>query len=178
VPKSVARTFGAGEGVIAWVLVNLDGQAQAVVVDPDLDPRVGRTRDHLDVAGPHLGLEPVLDRVLHQRLQQHRRHGSAFERRGQLQSPTQPRPHAQRHDLQVGAQLRELPAKRHRLGLRRRQRAAQVDDEPVDHGLGAIRVLAHQPAQIGQGVEEHVRLELRAQQAKLRLDRQALCLGS
>ena len=97
---------------------------------------------------------------------------------GQVQPEGQARPHAQRHDVQVGAQLGELPTQGHRLGLRRGQRTAQVDDQLVDHRLGPIDVLAHQRAQVGQRVEEHVRLELRPQQAQLGLDRQALRLGA
>jgi hypothetical protein len=176
--QSGARTFGVPGGVGARVVVPVLGQAQPAVVDADLDARVDGACRHLDVAGADLGFEPVPDRAFHQRLQQHRRHRGVIQRGRQVQPPAQPGPHAQRHDLEVGAQLGELAAERHRFGPRRGQRPAQVDDQPVDHRLGAVRVLAHQPAQVGQRVEQHVRFELRAQQAQPRLDRQALRVGA
>jgi hypothetical protein len=54
------------------------------------------------------------------------------------------------------------------------QRAAQEGDQAVQHGLCACWLKADQHAQIGQGVEQHMRLELRLQQPQLRFGQFAL----
>ncbi|OEZ30055.1 hypothetical protein AO062_14830 [Variovorax boronicumulans] len=57
-------------------------------------------------------------------------------------------------------------------------RAAQVDDQLVDHALGLSRVFVDERAQSRQRVEQHVGLELRAQQPQFRFGGQALGVGS
>ena len=58
--------------------------------------------------------------------------------------------------------------------VEQRQRGAQVAVHVVQHDLGARRVDADQRAQVGQRVEQHVRLELRLQQLELVLGGGAL----
>lgn len=121
-----------------------------------------------------MAFQPVLDGVLHQRLQQQRRHLQRRQFVRQVQRHLQPRSHADLHQRQVVVQAREFVGQRVFIGPARGQCAAQEGDQPVQHGLGACRVQTDQHAQIGQRVEQHVRLELALQQAQLRLGGLAL----
>jgi hypothetical protein len=153
-------------------------QAETRIRDGDLERAVGLPRDDLDRPVADLRLEPMLDRILDERLQQHRRHAGLLQRLGEVEPPCEPRSHPQRHDLEVRAQLREFAGERRRVLPRCRQRAAQVDDQLVDHRLREPRVDVDERAQVRERVEQHVRFELRAQQPQLRLEREALRLGA
>ena len=131
----------------------------------------------MDVATPHLRLQPVADGVFYQRLQQQRRHRCALQALGQIQCESQAWAHAHRHDLQVIGQAGKLIGQRVQCGACTAQRGAQVGDQVVQHGLGARRVGGDQHAQVGQGVEHHVGFELRLQQLEPRLSGIALGLG-
>ena len=109
----------------------------------------------------------MTNRVFDQRLQQQRGHRALRQFRRQLQAVLQARPHAHRDQFQVVAQAFELGLQAVRGGARGRQGGAQVGIEPVQHLGGGNRIGGNQRAQIGQRVEQHVRLELGLQQFEL-----------
>ena len=126
-----------------------------------------------DAAALHLGLQAMLDAVFYQGLQQQGRHRLVAQCIGQVQGELQPRPHADGHELQVVVQAGKLigqgvagAACRRARG---RERGPQVGNHVVQHGLGPGRVEADQRPQVGQGVEQHVRLQLRFEQLELGL---------
>ena len=72
------------------------------------------------------------------------------------------------HQREVVVDARELVGQR-MLGLAARgERGAQEGDQVVEHLLRARRVGRDQRAQVGQRVEQHVRLELRLQHVQPR----------
>ena len=123
---------------------------------------------HPDGAATGLGFQPVLDRVLDQGLQCHRRQRQLLQARRHVNLQVQPRAHADPEDLQVGTGALQLHAQGgHRL-VHARQRAAQVLDQVAEHLLGPGRIGAGQHLGVGQGVVEEVRLDLRVQQVQPR----------
>jgi hypothetical protein len=81
---------------------------------------------------------------------------------GRCRSYVQALAHADGHQLQVVAQAVELGLQRMRGAARRVERGAQVGDHVVQHLLRPRRIDRDQHAQVGQRVEQHVRLELRS----------------
>ena len=155
--------------------------AEAAVAHGEQQPRAIACGAELDVPALDLGLQAMADGVFHQRLQQQRRHRQRGQLRWKPQLRVQARPHAHGHQRQVVVEPRELVGQRVRAGARGRQRGAQEGDQPVEHGLRARRVQRDQHAQVGQRVEQHVRLELRLQQPQLglaRLPRQQLAAAA
>ena len=111
----------------------------------------------------------MFDAVFNQRLQQQRGHRAVGQGRGQRQLKTQPGPHAHGHQFKVVVQAVKLGAQGVGGGPRRLQRGPQVVHQTVKHVGGALGIQRDQRAQVGQRVEQHVRLELALQQLELRL---------
>src|SRR5690606_1432948 len=77
-------------------------EALAVVGHRDRHLAIAAARADPDRAARGARLEAVLDRVLDQRLQHHRRERRGAELRGNVHLHLQPRPHADAQDLEVG----------------------------------------------------------------------------
>jgi hypothetical protein len=125
-----------------------------------------------DLQPPALGLrfQAMLDRILHQSLQHHRREQRRLQalrhRNDGLEAPF----HANGHDLEEGAREVHLLAKRGPAALAHlRHGGAQVADEALLHLRGARRVGQDELVDARQGVEQEMRLDLRLQRFHARL---------
>ena len=83
-------------------------------------------------------LEAVLDCVLHQRLQQHRRQRCGLQRRINLKPKLQPLAHADLDEFKVMPQQFHFLFDRAFLRAARRKALPQVGDEVVQHQVGAL----------------------------------------
>ena len=137
---------------------------------------VGGLGAYRDAPARELGLQPVADGVFHQRLQQQRWHAGLGQRRGQVERVAQARAHAHGHEGEVVVQPRELIGQGVAFAARGAERGAQVVDQTVQHVPGPLRVGGDERAQIGQRVEQHVRLQLCLQQLEPGLGSGALRL--
>jgi len=110
--------------------------------------------------------DPVLDRVLHQRLQDHRRHQAVGRIAGHVVLKGETRPEAHPLHRQEGTHQRDLLRQRHlALGIHAQAAAEEVRQlqghatrrRRIDRGQGADRI---------QAVEQEVRVDLGAQHAQ------------
>ncbi len=129
-----------------------------------------------------LGLQPVLDGVLHQALQHHRRKLGREQAVGHVDHRVQAFFHAHLQDLEVGpydGQFATQVARAAGIGLAHRGHArTQQRDQVLLHARRARRVGLDQVVDRGQRVEQEVRLHLGLHRRHARLDHLALqCLG-
>jgi hypothetical protein len=119
----------------------------------------------------------VLDRVLDQRLDHHRRELGRQQPFGHRDVDLQAVFHPHLQDLEVGPDHRHLAAEvvRGRMSLaHRRHRGAQQRDQVLLHLARALRVGLDQVVDRGQRVEQEVRLDLRLHRRHARFDDLAL----
>ena len=127
--------------------------------------------------------DPVLDRVFHERLQQHGRNREVKHSWFDIEPHPQALlvPHLLEGEIVVhGAQL---VLEGHRLKLARLQRVAQQIGELGDGLAGPVGVLVNQPTQRVERIEDEMRIDLRLERPQFRLFHaggkpQALDLGT
>ncbi|MPN19115.1 hypothetical protein SDC9_166481 [bioreactor metagenome] len=129
-----------------------------------------------NVAAGQLGLQSMANAVLHQRLQQQGWHGQCGQFGGQRQGVAEPVAHADLHQGQIVGQQGKFAGKTMGAAARAGQRGTQVGDQMVEHLLRTWRIACNQHAKIGQGVEQHMWLQLGLQQTQPRFGGLALGL--
>ena len=159
----------------ADAVVALGHEAHAVVHDVDRELAVDDLGVDLDPAAGGLRLQAVLDRVLHERLQHHRRKYRGPQALRHVDRGLEAFLHAHRHDLQERAREIDLLAERRPATLAHlRHRRAQVADEALLHPGRARGIGADQLVDACERVEQEMRLDLRLQRLHPRLERRPL----
>ena len=125
-----------------------------------------RNPDH---AALDLRLQTMLDGVLNNRLQQHRRQRRTLQVVRKMQFKLQPVSHTNLEQFEVVSQQVELLLHGARLRAARGQTLSQIGDEIVHHQIRFVRRATDQALNRGQRVEQKMRLDLRLQHAHLRL---------
>ena len=115
--------------------------------------------------------DAVLDRVLDERLEQHRRHlrmgQAAVGVDGELQPPAEPR----LLDVEIGAREGKLLIERRPLLVGSPQRVAEHFGELLDRRVGSRRIGVNERRNRVERVEQEMRIDLRAQRLELRAAR-------
>ncbi|MNR14082.1 hypothetical protein D3C85_1305340 [compost metagenome] len=107
-------------------------EAHAGIGDDDLHAAVaGIPGRQCDLSAIHTRLDAMRHRVLHQRLDQHRRNLGLGQRRRQINLECEPRAKAHALDIEIAAQQLELLLQRALLRPRVLQRHAQEADQPL-----------------------------------------------
>src|SRR5439155_1202334 len=114
--------------------------------------------------------DAVLDRVLDQGREHHRRNASLEQRRRHVDRALQPRAHADLLHAQESANELDLVGERSVVVAHPRQRRAQVPGELREHGAPRAGVALAEAPYIGEGIEQEMRLDLRLQEAQPRLE--------
>jgi hypothetical protein len=116
------------------------------------------------------GSDAVLDGVLHQRDQHHRRERRHSSASGTSMAKSSREPMRTRW---ISRNARAMSTSRPEVGralAHLRQRRAQVLDEALQHPRGRRRVGLDQVLHVGERVEEEVRLDLRLHELQARLE--------
>ena len=143
--------------------------ARAVVGHAELEPAVRPARTDHHAAARRPRADGVLERVLHQRLQQERRHRRVVQPGRDVPAHLEPVAEAGLLDLQIEPQESQLLLQRRLLPVAVEQRHPQEIGELHDHPSRRGGIVADQHGDRVEGVEEKVRLELRLQGAELGL---------
>ncbi len=145
----------------------------------EADARVGDGDDELPPVEPRRDVDPpgvgrrresVLDRILGEREQHHRRKRIVAQRGWHVDREREVLAHADLQHVEIGADEIGLLPERRRTAAQLRQRGAQVADDVVEHGDAARHVALAQPLDVGERVEQEVRLDLRAHHLQPRLE--------
>ena len=134
----------------------------------DAQPVARHVGRHRDDTALHAGLDAVIHRVLHQRLQDHRRnqHSACIVRNIPFDREAVAK--TQQFEVQVLPAQRNLVGERHCLTRVRHHRAKQVR-EILDRGFGTTAVAPHQGQHRVQTVEQKMRPDTRLQRLQSRL---------
>ena len=152
--------------------------ADAGVADPQPHLVVDTLAPDLDATALLARVDAVAHRVLDQRQQRHRREAQAAEFGRQVHEEVQSVRHAQVHQFEVGAHQGQFVRQRGGVALQARHRGAQVGDQAAQHRRRLRRAGFHQRPDIGQGVEQEMRLDLRLQQPQPGVQRLAFQLAA
>ena len=137
-------------------------------------PSGSRRADDLDAAALDLRLEPVLDRVLDDRLQHHRRHRQAEQVLGDVDAPREAAAHAQLQDVEIGAQPAQLVGERALVRRRGGRGPQELDQALAACGLAVGGSWSISEIDVSERVVQEMRLDLRFEQLEARRGRGAL----
>ena len=138
----------------------MNEKLRVVLVDDEAPARLDPDRPPLDAVG-----DAVLHGVLHQRLQQQRRHQAAQRPLIGLLQHAEPRAEAYLLDRQVAVGQGHFVPERHSLAAAQAQALPQEVPEQLAHPPRRLGVGRGQRADRVEAVEEKVRVELGAQGA-------------
>ncbi len=150
--------------------------AEADAVVADLDPQLVAVAARADLHQPVAGLRrhPMLDRVLHQRLQDQPRHFGVERLRVDVEAHRQPILEPRLLDLEIFLQELQLLLQRHAGRAGSIERDAQQIAQPADHPIGGVGVGVDERRDRVQRVEQEMRVQLGLERPQPRFDQSRL----